>query len=182
MNKTATGFDFLLEDPSLLETPVRFRFELAIFLSAYSLLQYQKSDDYWGGSDDVNIMNFLCLLLSSLVGVDVTEEESWTQYTNRATSEEIAKFNIDQLIKSLPSLVPKHTKLYAFAFEAGDLIDSLPELIALKDNYHFSLATEATTDADSGWSVEEVETINSLQLFEAVENFSHSQNTLIRIR
>jgi len=175
-------FDFLLEDKSLFETSKKSRLNLAIFLSAYTCVKYQRDDAYWGSNDDINIMNFACLLASSLLGYDVAEEESWVQYTGRATADEIAKFTINKLIEELPELVTEHNKLYAFAFEAGDIESTLANLISTKDDDCFKLATEQNTNIDSGWSEEEVDVINKLALFQSVDNYSRSQNTLIRIR
>jgi hypothetical protein len=174
--------DFLAEDKSLLETPEKLRFDLAIFLFSYTLKKYKENGNYMGSNDDINIMNFACDLASSLVGFDVAEEDSWTQYTGRATADEIALFAIDKLFIAFPALVPVHKKLFALAFEAGDLTETLLGLIVSKDSHFFSLISQEQTSLDSGWSEEEVETIDQLEIFGSVDNYSHSQNTLIRIR
>lgn len=174
-------FDFLQDDKSLLSSDRQGLFNLALLLCGYTKFKYSECDMYWGSSDDVNIMNFVCCICSELLNVDVTEDDEWVSYTNKATADEIAIFNAEMLLKKLPSFVPKYEKLFVVAVNVERTGQGLVEALADISETNFQVYSEKQITKINHLDHAVLESISELKKFEMLSHSAYVDNTLIRV-
>lgn len=184
-------FDFLQSDKSLLSSDRQGLFNLALLLCGYTKFKYSECDKYWGGkddvnlywgsNDDVNIMNFVCYICSELLNVDVTEDDEWVSYTNKATADEIAIFNVEMLLKKIPIFAPKYEKLFVVAVNVDRTGRGLVEALVDISERNFQVYSEVQIMQKKDLDCAVLESISKLKTFEMLSNSAYLDNILIRV-
>ena len=148
---------------------------IAIFLHAYLLHQTHKHHD---PIDTLDLANSAHYFTCHAVGFDIAEDETWSSCTTTATGEEIAEYNIDQLLKRCLPEVQNQQKLFSNTFDTGDIEDWREIATQQPDSFH------VTTDEQvmEHYSTEMAEKMLELEVRQAAFMRGDYSIDAIRIR
>lgn len=150
---------------------------------------YYATENY--ATSDITLVNTIFDFAEEHFGVDFDDteiadgdEQSWASYFEQTTSEEQSQLLVRACLSAWTSVFEKGDS-------SGRLYAALPEMLDVKDWFEHWTAeqeenpviwTSKTMQTEKGWSKEELETLELLDVFCGVQNFTDFQHTIIRIR
>lgn len=155
--------------------------KIALFLAAYDNRLLALNDAHYGTEFNIDLQNTAADYASHALGVDVTEDEEWVAYCNKATSSEINQFTIIKLMNAFSAEIPSCTPLSIVALELPGVQENWKEqIVNAPDMFDFFTPDQLTVDA--GWTAQEVDLLSAREVGQMLPEFGDFYHTLIRLR